>query len=181
MSSFIPSSTGAIKENLKKKMSQAKSSIVRSLSRSPKKKEVIISKTSLEYQEPLLTDIELKDCETFRPSVEWGKVVKVYDGDTITIAVIIGDKPYKFSTRLNGIDTPEIRGKTVSEKAKALEARNFLKGKIFGEMVQLRNVDYDKYGRLLADVFHKERNISQMMIDNGYAVAYDGGKKSKVW
>ena len=110
-----------------------------------------------------------------------GKVVKVYDGDTITIAVIIGDKPYKFSTRLNGIDTPEIRGKTVSEKAKALEARNFLKGKIFGEMVQLRNVDYDKYGRLLADVFHKERNISQMMIDNGYAVAYDGGKKSKVW
>ena len=178
MSAFIPTKAG-----IANKLKNAKNTITRSLSRSPKSKvkQPPVQKTSREYQQPLLTDISLKDCETFRPSIEWGKVVKVYDGDTITIAVIIGEKPYKFSTRLNGIDTPEIRGKTVSEKAKAIEARDFLKGKIFDKMVKLKNIEYDKYGRLLADIFHEERNISQMMIDNGYAVAYGGGKKTKVW
>ena len=178
MSAFLPTKAG-----IAKKFKSAKNTIARSLSRSPKSnaKQPPAQETSRKYQEPLLADISLKDCETFRPSVEWAKVVKVYDGDTITIAVIIGEKPYKFSTRLNGIDTPEMRGKSVSEKTKAIEARDFLKGKIFGEMVQLTNVEYDKYGRLLADIFHEERNISQMMLDNGYAVAYDGGKKTKVW
>lgn len=174
MSSFIPTKAG-----ITKKLTNAKNSIARSLSRSPKSAKE--SKTSRQYQEPLLADISLKDCETFHPTIEWGKVVKVYDGDTITIAVMLYGKPYKFSTRLNGIDTPEIRGKSVSEKAKAIEARDFLKGKIFNEMIQLKNIEYDKYGRLLADIFHNERNISQMMIDNCYAVVYDGGKKTKVW
>jgi endonuclease YncB( thermonuclease family) len=35
----------------------------------------------------------------------------------------------------------------------------------------------EKYGRLLADVIYDGTNMNEWMINNGYAVKYDGGKK----
>jgi endonuclease YncB( thermonuclease family) len=45
----------------------------------------------------------------------------------------------------------------------------------------LENVDYDKYGRILADMITVEGNIhiSEWMLVNGYAVEYDGGTKHR--
>ena len=66
-----------------------------------------------------LANIEYKDTVTFVFPIKYGKVVKVYDGDTITIAAKFPntDGPiYRFSVRLDGIDTPEIKGKTQAEK-----------------------------------------------------------------
>ena len=37
------------------------------------------------------------------------KCLDIYDGDTATFVVIISGDLYKFSMRLSGIDTPEIR------------------------------------------------------------------------
>ena len=47
----------------------------------------------------------------FEPDIQCGKVIKVYDGDTIAIASKPYDKHpvYKFLVRLNGIEAPEIR------------------------------------------------------------------------
>ena len=65
--------------------------------------------------------------EKFVPPISYGKVVKVYDGDTITVATPLDNTRapiYHFSVRLRGIDSPEIRGKTPEEKAAALKARS---------------------------------------------------------
>ena len=122
--------------------------------------------------------------EEFIPEIRTGKVVKVYDGDTITIASrlwIDGNetsKLYKFSVRLNGIDTPELKTKNPTEKSRALLARDDLHDLIFGSIVTLSNTSYDKYGRILADVFTAYGvNVSEWMVKKGHAVTYDGGKK----
>ena len=129
-----------------------------------------------------LDSIEYKDTIAFVPSITGGKVVKVYDGDTITIA---SKMPYenspifRFSVRLLGIDTPEIKSKSTAEKDLAIISRDALSEKIMGKIVQLKNVSLEKYGRLLADVYLDDLNLNQWLLENKYAVAYDGGTKHR--
>jgi endonuclease YncB( thermonuclease family) len=118
----------------------------------------------------------------FIAMVPIGKVLKVYDGDTITIAGRIGNTGnlYRFSVRLNGIDTPEIKGQTEGEKKIAAIARDFVAGKIMDKVVTLSNIEMEKYGRLLADVTFDKENIAQSLIKACLAVKYDGGTKASV-
>lgn len=118
----------------------------------------------------------------FIPPVTGGKVIKVYDGDTITIATRLpfSNSPvYRFPVRLLGIDSAEIKGKTFEEKASATAARDALSAKIFGKMVVLKNVSTEKYGRILADVYLDNIHLNQWMLDQKLAVEYDGGTKYK--
>lgn len=121
------------------------------------------------------------NCEPFSPDVKFGKVIKVYDGDSITIAAQPYDNypMYRFSVRLNGIDTPELRTSSENEKKHAKIARDALHDKIFDKIVTLKNVESEKYGRLLADVYLEDENINQWLISSNYAIQYDGGKKEK--
>lgn len=126
--------------------------------------------------------VSWKDTSIFIPPISQGVVIKVYDGDTITIAahMPIPDTPlYRFSVRLLGIDCAEIKGKTVAEKEIASKARLALSTKILNKTVELKNVSLEKYGRLLADIYLDGIHLNQWMIDNGYAIAYDGGTKSR--
>jgi micrococcal nuclease len=129
-------------------------------------------------EEPL---IKYEDTVPFVFPITSGQVVKVYDGDTITIASKMpyeNSPMYRFSVRLNGIDTPEIKGKTDDEKSMALEVRNKLSELIMNKRVFLKNVSTEKYGRILADVYLDDTiHINQWLIDNRYAVKYDGGTK----
>ena len=128
----------------------------------------------------LLQNIEYADTSPFVPPIHFGKVIKVYDGDTITIASVLPNTTepiYRFSVRLNGIDTPEIRGKTPEEKELAILARDELYNKIYGKMVTLENVGTEKYGRILADVYLDEEHINEWLVSKEYAVRYDGGTK----
>jgi len=116
----------------------------------------------------------------FVPPITRGRVIKVYDGDTVTIASKLPyytSPVYRFSIRLNGIDTPEIRGSNEDEKEVALLARAALYDKIFGKVIILKNCKTEKYGRILADVFLDKININTWMLENRFAVKYDGGKK----
>ena len=126
-------------------------------------------------------DIDPKQIDQFVPPVNSGRVIKVYDGDTITIASKLpglkNSPIYKFSVRLNGIDTPEIRGKNEDEKEIAHKARDALSERIIGKDVFLKNVQTEKYGRLLCDVYLGNENLNQWMIDERYALVYDGGTK----
>ena len=127
-----------------------------------------------------LDNIEYGDTTIFVNPVRFGKVIKVYDGDTITIAARLPDTEgpiFRFSVRLNGIDTPEIRGKSPEEKELAIFVRDALTERIFGKMVELRNVSNEKYGRILADVYLDDININEWLIQENFAVPYDGGKK----
>jgi len=127
--------------------------------------------------------LQYDDTIKFIPPITKAKVIKVYDGDTITIGCSLPiinkeDVCYRFSVRLRGIDSPEIKSKNEYEKEIAHVAKSMLSDKILNEMVILENIDYDKYGRLLADVIFEDKNMSEFMIENKLAIAYDGGTKN---
>lgn len=127
-----------------------------------------------------LKDIEYSNTVAFVPPITCGKVIKVYDGDTITVASKLphmDDPIYRFSVRLAGIDTPEIKGKTMHEKELAIDARDALHNLIFGKMVYFKNVSTEKYGRVLADVYFEDIHINAWMLEHKYAVPYFGGTK----
>ena len=127
-----------------------------------------------------LLNVSIRGTIPFIPPVEKGKVVKVYDGDTITVATRLpySDKWYRFSVRLAGIDSAEIKGKTPNEKAAALKARDALHDLIFGKIVKLKRVSTEKYGRLLADIYLEDLHVNKWLLDNGLAIPYDGGNKA---
>jgi micrococcal nuclease len=124
--------------------------------------------------------ITLYHCLPYIPSIKEGKVLKVYDGDTITIASKIEDKFYKFSVRIRGVDCPEIRGDNETEKQAAIIVRDKLSELINNKMVILEDIDYDKYGRILATVKFNNINIDHWLLINHYAVPYNKKKKIKI-
>lgn len=126
------------------------------------------------------TVIKWEDTVEFTFPITGGQVIKVYDGDTITIATKLPfiDSPlYRLSVRFNGIDTPEIKGKTEDEKNAAKSARDALSNLILNKVVVLKNIQSEKYGRILAEVYLDELCINEWMIQQRYAVKYDGGTK----
>jgi micrococcal nuclease len=134
------------------------------------------------------TNFDLKTMAPYRPDIHYGKVIKVYDGDTITIATQLhnGDLSptkglYKFNVRILGIDAPELKTKNVAEHDLGIKARDALSALIMNKVVRLENVSYDKYGRILCNVFLDDVNISEWSLSNSYTVAYDGGTKVKKW
>ena len=85
-----------------------------------------------------------EDTEAFVAPITQGTVIKVYDGDTITIASKLpyNDSPlYRLSVRLNGIDTPEMKpSKNLPNREehikKAHEAKDFLSNLILNKIFQ---------------------------------------------
>lgn len=135
---------------------------------------------STEWLSKLDKPIDWKDTIQFIPPVEKGIVIKVYDGDTITIASKLPypESPlYRFSVRLNGIDCPEIKGKTESEKECAQIAKKEVSELILNKIVTLKNVETEKYGRILADIYIGDLHLNNHMIKKRLAVTYDGGTK----
>jgi endonuclease YncB( thermonuclease family) len=130
----------------------------------------------------------------------WGKVVYCYDGDTVHIVLPQHNTMIRFICRLNGIDTPEIATKDNKEKEAGIKSRNYLFslvtnkkieneiskkdiGELCGEsnkLIWVHCFDFDKYGRLLVDLYHNPNDIKSIntyMIENKFAVPYDGGTK----
>ena len=109
-----------------------------------------------------------------------GKVIKVYDGDTITVQFRLPykkSKLYKISVRLNGIDCPELKTKNEIEKKCSQIAKQKVSDLLMGNTVQFKNVSMEKYGRLLADVYYNNKSVNEWLLDNHLAIKYDGGTK----
>ena len=133
----------------------------------------------------------------------WGRVVSLYDGDTLTIALNVFTGIYKFSVRMNGIDTCEMKSKNEKNKELAKSARSCLLSLITGKDIsetstwndrrKINNIlnkgmyfvwveclDFDKYGRLLANIYPDENSIecfSQVLIKEKLAYEYKGDTK----
>ena len=143
------------------------------------------------------------------------KVTNVYDADTCKTIFNLNNRIVKFTCRLYGIDTPEIRPKKThpnreEEKKKALISRNrliqlstnvdinldnkFKKKKVQklvdnnSKLVLLKCHKFDKYGRLLAELFDyngenleggglNKCSFNQKLVEEGYAKEYFGGTK----
>ena len=121
-----------------------------------------------------------KDCIPFIPPIDRGVVIKVYDGDTITIVSKLPypESPlYRFSVRLNGIDCPEIKGTNIYEKECAKIAKQEVTDLVLNKIVFLKNVQTEKYGRVLADVYINDLHLNNHLVNNRLAVSYDGGTK----
>lgn len=136
------------------------------------------------FVEDAIEDRKLSKCTAtntlrFIPEVRRARVVSIYDGDTITVAARLKGRsaPFLFKVRLQGIDAPEIRGGSAEEKQSALVARDFLRERALNKPVTLGNVETEKYGRLLASVKLRGKDLSQLMLERGYAQPYDGGTK----
>ena len=127
-----------------------------------------------------LKEINYNDTQEFIPPIKYGKVISVYDGDTITIA---GKLPYKespiyrFKIRLSGIDSPEIRSNNSEEKEMAKIVKDKLNKKINGKIIELKNNKNEKYGRILANVWLDNEDINEWMLKNRYAIEYKGKTK----
>jgi len=115
------------------------------------------------------------------------KVVYVYDGDTIHVVFRIFNKYYRWNCRILGVDTPELRTKDEKEKQKGYIVRDKVKENFLEKIVKIKCYDFDKYGRLLIDVYlpknipdkKNKTLLSEWLIANDYAYAYEGGTKIK--
>ena len=109
--------------------------------------------------------------------------IRNYDGDTITVNIpdwpaIVGKK---ISIRVAKIDTPEKRDKNPDIKAMAKTAQRLVENLCKrAKKLELRNIQRGKYFRLVADVYADNKSIADLLIKNGLAKIYDGGKKN-VW
>jgi len=104
----------------------------------------------------------------------------VYDGDTFRVDInslspIAGKN---IPIRVNGVDTPEIRGKCPYEKKLAYMVKDFVMNKLLkAKRVELKNIQRGKYFRIIADVFVDGVSLEQELLDNGLAYKYSGKKK----
>lgn len=132
----------------------------------------------------------------------WARLVDMYDADTLTIILPLQSGYFRFSSRVFGIDTSEMKSKLSENKATANRARN--------RMLQLCNVpsidlnkaytrkevqsllskdvylvwvrcrDWDKYGRLMIQVYASEKDTKELgsiLIDENLAYPYYGETK----
>jgi endonuclease YncB( thermonuclease family) len=138
-----------------------------------------------------------------------GKVLSVYDGDSVTLALVLEHHVPQIKwakARLNGIDAPELKPllsidnrSDVVNKAKA--SRDRLKELVESNpdcIVRVHVHGEDKYGRLLVSLFPlalalsagrvasggsgsglHEASYNAQLVREEHALLYDGGRKKR--
>ena len=117
------------------------------------------------------------------------KIVKVIDGDTVDVdidlgfGIVLSDE----RVRIMGIDTPESRTRDKVEKKFGLASKARLKsllGKTGILKTQINKNGEDmkgKFGRILGDFVAADgRMVTDILVEEGHAVAYFGGSKEEV-
>ena len=119
-------------------------------------------------------------------------VERVVDGDTIDVIIDLGFKTWKkVRVRMEGINTPESRTRDLEEKKRGLAAKDRLAEilKYNNNECTLKVSGVGKFGRAIASVYVDTLspasdqssmtivNVNKQLIEEGHAVAYDGGKR----
>ena len=92
-----------------------------------------------------------------------GKVVKVSDGDTVTI--LTADKT-QHKIRLNDIDAPE------KKQAFGNKSKDNLAKYISGKTVTVQYQKTDRYKRVLGTIYYNNTDINLQQLKDGYAWVY---------
>jgi endonuclease YncB( thermonuclease family) len=127
------------------------------------------------------------------------RVIDILDGDTIKIIIPLFDSFYKFSVRLNGIDTCEIKSNNEKNKELGIQAKirlielicnnnndnllnknelkTLLNNNVF--LIFVKCYNFDKYGRLLCDISktYNSKSFSDILIEEKLAYKYTGKTK----
>lgn len=123
------------------------------------------------------------ECDHNHETFNCVEYVRNYDGDTITFHIpnvhpLLGKK---INIRVNGVDTPEIRGKTKCEKDLAKVAKGVVERYLkYAKKITLRNIGRGKYFRVVADVYVDNQSIKDVLIKKKLGYPYDGGTKPKI-
>ena len=111
------------------------------------------------------------------------KLVRVVDGDTCDALIDLGFNTWvKKRIRFKGVDTWECRTRDLDEKKKGLAAKAFTKDLLENSddgKFSIISYGTGKYGRVLGELFVKghEKSVNQLLLENGHAYEYEGGKK----
>ena len=108
------------------------------------------------------------------------KCIKVVDGDTIDAQIDLGFDTHKvIRIRLVGINAPESRTRDLEEKIRGLAAKQFVIDilKKHHNNFILHSQGVGKYGRCLGNIFLGDTNLNDLLINEGHAVEYSGGKR----
>ena len=107
---------------------------------------------------------------------------RVVDGDTVDVTLDLGfDILYNSRIRLHGIDTPESRTRDLIEKKYGLAAKAFVEAYLPVGSIRILTTSKDKtgkYGRILGEIYVGDVNVNKLLIEEGHAVEYFGGKKT---
>ena len=122
------------------------------------------------------------------------QLIRVVDGDTVWAHIDLGFNVWKkVNVRLHGIDAPETRTRDKEEKERGLRAKNRLIQLLeqSDNKFTIVSKEVDKYGRALGELYsHHDMQVSenetrpisiclnQVLINEGLAKKYDGGKRS---
>ena len=104
-------------------------------------------------------------CEEMTPPQETqGKIIKVYDGDTITI---LSNNNENIRIRLFGLDAPES-----NQSFGNISTQNLQNLCPVDSIANIKIKDKDKYGRIVGIVFCGKVNVNANQVKNGFAWAY---------
>ena len=98
-----------------------------------------------------------------------GKVISVYDGDTITVSTTDNQK---IKIRLYGIDAPELKKQPYGKAS-----RDYLQRLILNKTVEVTDLGKDMYSRTIAKIFYKNEYINLKMVSTGNAWHYSAYSK----
>lgn len=115
------------------------------------------------------------------------EVIRIVDGDTVDVSIDLGFDIYTVQrVRLLGIDCEESRTRDTVEKQYGKLAKKKLRhwcSKHKDTPIQLRCETRDprgKFGRVLAEIWVQDVNVNKWMVDNHFAVAYNGQSKDDI-
>ena len=126
------------------------------------------------------------------------KILKVYDGDTLWLAIYKHDKIYKYKCRMMNYDSPEMKpplkqvGRDLEIKA-AKASKEYLETLLKDRYVTAEFFGYCKYGRPLVnlyiyntskslcgkDNYTNPQCVNDIMISSKHGYPYTGGKKQE--
>lgn len=106
------------------------------------------------------------------------EILEVIDGDTVRARIHIWlGQDIETLVRLDGIDTPEMKGRCTQEREKATQARNTLKNILAAQpVVYLHDISTGKYaGRIVARIAQADgQDISTLLLSRNLARPYNG-------
>jgi endonuclease YncB( thermonuclease family) len=126
---------------------------------------------------------------TFNGKTIYGLPCNVYDGDTFSIIFPFENNIIKYRCRTHGYDSAEIKPRlNIPDREKHIEVAIAAKNRLIellnkhpSKLVKVECYNFDKYGRILVNVWNMvdEKSINEIMIQEGHGKIYNGGTKEE--
>jgi len=118
------------------------------------------------------------------------KITRVIDGDTVDVDIDLGFGIVLTDERVRivGIDTPESRTRDKVEDLFGEAAKARVKQLLGSDDCAILKTEINKngedmkgkFGRILGDFIINDRRLTEILIEEGHAVAYFGGSKEEI-